>query len=174
MATNAGKSPCREFHALSSVCLHSALAMKIHTDRQVRWQSWAVGAMLFIGYCFLRVLTLKLAPIHQALEIRSSVAIKLALVHGSILFPLLGILAAAMLVLSDLLLQGRTVQWTLIALFTGFGLWTFQALAFSVFTISSAIQANQSWQPRPVGHQACSRAPASRPGCTRRSAESAL
>ena len=116
--------------------------MKHHNTIRVRRQSWAIAAVLLLAFSWLGFAAVKFAPIYQALEGRLDAGTRFALAYGAVAFPLLGILAAASVILSDLLLQGRAVQWTLIVLFVSLAFWAFQALVFTHFSMGPAFKAN--------------------------------
>ena len=96
---------------------------------RVRRESWGIAAFFIIAFCWLGFLTFKWAPIFEGLW-RVPTSTRLVVAYGAVAFPLLGIVAAATLILSSMFLAHR-MQWVWILLFTLILIWGFRALFFS-------------------------------------------
>ena len=109
---------------------------------RVRRQTWAIAAIFLLAFCWLGVAAVKCAPIYQVLEVRFPADTRFASAYGAVVFPLLGVGAAAALILFDVFLQRRWVQGVLLALFATFLIWAFRALLFIPVSIGPATPAN--------------------------------
>jgi hypothetical protein len=87
--------------------------MNSGTSNRVRGTTWAVAALVLILFCWLGFAITKFLAIFQGLETRLPNDLRLVVTYGSVGVPVLGLVAAALILLSDLF---RARRWLLLQL----------------------------------------------------------
>jgi hypothetical protein len=117
--------------------------MAPQSPRRVRRESWATAGFFLIVFCWLGFATTKFAVVYEGLEARLPFATRFVEAHGGVAFPLLGIIAAATLILSSAYLA-RWMQWVWIMLFALLVYWGFTLLFADVGGLGPAFKTDQA------------------------------
>lgn len=106
---------------------------------QVRIASWIIAAIFLSAFCWLGMAADKFAPIFYSLEVPLPTTTGLVLAYGLIACPLLGLIAAISLILTDKLRSGfgRLVQPALIIVYALLAVNIFMSLMPPFGTVSS-------------------------------------
>jgi hypothetical protein len=106
-------------------------------------QGWALAAVSLIVFCWLGFAAVRFGEIFKGLEVDLPVATQLAFAYGPIAFPVVGIAAAALLILSDVLFHRRWMQWAFSALFALAVILALKAMLISGIFVGPARKANK-------------------------------
>jgi hypothetical protein len=93
-------------------------AVKPHLAFQIRKQSWAFAALFLFAFCGLGFAAVRFGALFKDVDLDLPIGCSFAAHYGPIALPLFGIVAAAGLILSDVLGLKKWVQGVLVAVFT--------------------------------------------------------
>ncbi len=116
--------------------------MNRHHAIRAHRETWAVAAVFLVVFCWLGFAAGRFGSIFEGIAVNLPAATWLVFAYGPVGFPLFGVLAAAALILSDVLLRSRWVQWTLIAVFAVAVISVLRAMLISGVFMGSAPSAN--------------------------------
>jgi len=93
-------------------------------------QTCAGAAFFLLAFCLLGLAAVKYEPLYRDYDMHWPLENRLASVYGAVVFPILGVLAALALLLSEVFLHRVWVRWVLFVVFACALAYAFQALLY--------------------------------------------
>jgi len=127
--------------------------MQHHNAARIQRESCALAAAFLIAFCLVGFVSVRFRPMYQGFDDSLPMLTRFALDYGTIVFPLVGIAAAASFMLSDLFFSNRWRNWLLLAVFGLLFVCALKALIMpgGIGGMRSHIHANATRFPKPVG-----------------------
>jgi hypothetical protein len=118
-------------------CCSLKAAVKRHIANHIRKQSWAIAALFLIAFCWLGFAAVATRALLKGMEVNLAGSTSFAVAYGPIAFPLIGVVAATALILSDVLVRHRWVQGALAGLFALLIIWALEGTLGGIFTLAA-------------------------------------
>src|SRR5882724_6750587 len=104
------------------------------------WASWSLAVIFLFVFCWLGVAAFRFAQVYEGFQDRLPLTTRLFVAYGSVACPILGVFAAAGLVLLDLFCRRQWVQVGLIVAIAVAIVLIFRTLVFSAVFMGPAIR----------------------------------
>lgn len=108
--------------------------------RRVRGTTWALAALALILFCWLGFAVAKLSTIFDGLSVPLPLVMKLMISYGSLGLPLFGVVAAGLMILSDLFLLHRGLVTWLASVSMIIAFMVFRVFTTPICVMTSTIQ----------------------------------
>jgi hypothetical protein len=112
---------------------------------QIRRSSWAIAALILIAFSLLGFAAVSTRSLYEGLEVHLAFATWFGVTCGPVAFPILGVVAATAIVLSDVLVRYRWVRMILIILFSFLAIWAFEGLFGAIWGATGETMVAKPW-----------------------------
>jgi hypothetical protein len=114
--------------------------MTSRTTSRIRGTTWAFAALALISFCWLGFAVTKFSTIFQGLRVPLPIDLRLVVTCGPVGLPVLGIVVAGLIILSDVFLRRRWLPTALACVSMIVALMVFRVLTTPIWAMTSTIE----------------------------------